>query len=199
MTVSCTATRCRERAFRKAHGTRVRHHSSSATGTARNIHAPGTASDLLVSFTFFELLRGMAFLCRAAFEGDAEALERILRAHPLCELSGPDRHGLTALHVAAMRNNALCVNALLNAGFYVGAKSRAGWVPIEEAAAYKSLEAARALAPHLHAMSKSKVQDKLVQLGKVLKDMPDCAFEVSPPVLSLLQRAGYVAFLSSRH
>lgn len=52
-----------------------------------------------------------------------------------------DRHGLTLLHIAAMRNHEACVQALIDSGFGVKLKSSSGWLPYQEAAAYRSSRA----------------------------------------------------------
>jgi hypothetical protein len=78
-----------------------------------------------------------------------------------------------------MRNHASCAVVLLEAGFDPAAKSSSGWLPLEEAACYKSRESLRMLVPRIQTAQMSKVQGKLQQLAAVLKGMPDCAFQVS--------------------
>jgi ankyrin repeat protein len=74
-------------------------------------------------------------------------LQQGLRACPIGELSGTDSHGLTLLHVAAMRDSVGCVKALIDAGFDVKAKSAAGWLPYQEAANYRCSFLANGIAP----------------------------------------------------
>ena len=105
-------------------------------------------------------------------------MQLILQHHSLDALSGRDVHGLTALHIAAMRDRGGCVRQLLQAGFQVKVKSAAGWIPFEEALCYSSKKALQVLVDeHKHVLS-SRMKERLLQLKEVFRDMPDCAFQV---------------------
>ena len=120
----------------------------------------------------------MARVCRACFDGDGAALQQVLREHSFDSICGQDRHGLTALHVAAMCNHGDCVRQLLQAGFKIKAKSASGWLPFEEALCYSSKNALQVLVDEHKRVLSSRMKERLLQLKEVLYDMPDCAFQV---------------------
>ena len=96
-----------------------------------------------------------------------------------------DNHGLTLLHVAAMRDNKECVGALLDAGFNVKTKSSAGWLPYQEAANYRYFNNSKRF--------RVPVNDVLPQ--KVLE--PDLQFSWSAELLVLNASEGFPR--TSRH
>ena len=123
-------------------------------------------------------MRGLSDMCRACFDGDEDTLQRVLRQHAFEDLCGVDKHGLTALHIAAMRDHSGCVRQLLQAGFRVKVKSTAGWVPFEEALCYSSKNALKVLVDEHRRVLSSRMKERLLQLKEVFCDMPDCAFQV---------------------
>lgn len=105
----------------------------------------------------------VTYVYRACFEGDVRSLQDALSSGTCSadELSEQlDSHGLTLLHVAAMRDNTECVGALLEAGFNVKVKSSAGWLPYQEAAGYRCYIPS----PLLHSRS-SHVLVRLLLIG----------------------------------
>jgi ankyrin repeat protein len=94
------------------------------------------------------------------------------------ELSQLDKHGLTPLHVAAMRNNDRCIAMLLEAGFDIKRKSSGGWIALEEALCFSSKLAIKVLQDEHKRRLGVRMKEQLLQLKEVFKDMPDCAFQV---------------------
>ncbi len=89
----------------------------------------------------------MSDLIDAVCCGDRPKVEAILRNNP--DLDAKGEGGLTALHHAAMLDNAEMVNLLLDAGSDTHARDGAdGWTAIFLAAEHGSGEAIKALAKH---------------------------------------------------
>ena len=97
------------------------------------------------------------------------------------DLVSKDHHGMTALHIAAMRNNNSCVKILLEAGVPDSVKSTSGWLPIQEASAYRSLAAFNTLAEKSFGDVTDVLTQKANALRAVVSGMPDCAFQVRNP------------------
>lgn len=119
---------------------------------------------------------------RAAFEGRAEELQRVVsRADPASRaalLGSYDVHGNTALHVAVINRQTAAVEALLEAGAEVGFKNRARWNALDEAIALEDRELCRTLLVHLRAEWKLKKAAKKEQLLAVLRELPDFRLKV---------------------
>lgn len=99
-----------------------------------------------------------------------------------------DRHGLTPLHVAAMRNSTECIQVLLTAGATPQTKSVSGWIAVEEAFCYSSSRAVTVLLEEHHRLIGAKLKVQLAALKEVLTGMPDCAFQVRTTHFALLHR-----------
>ena len=93
-------------------------------------------------------------------------------------LTQTDEHGLTPLHIAAMRNSSKCVKLLLDAGANARQKSVPGWLAVEEAACYSSSQALSVLLAEHRRLLATKLTEQIAQLSEVLQGMPDCAFQV---------------------
>lgn len=107
-------------------------------------------------------------------------------------------HGLTPLHVAAMRGHAECINLLIDAGAPLRAKSSNGWRALEEAICYEHLPAVRTLLKHYRVEMRRQRDEKGAQLHAVLSGMPDCAFQVRNPCLVLRSVKLPLAAMSAR-
>eukprot|EP00892_Ulva_mutabilis_P007107 jgi/Ulvmu1/4769/UM020_0054.1 len=116
---------------------------------------------------------------RACFNGDLRTLSAGLKACSQAQLRTLDRHGLTLLHVAAMRNHDACVQALIDAGFGVKLKSSAGWLPYQEAAAYTSSRALTTILRAHRQVFETNTRVKLQRLQTTFSDMPDCALQIN--------------------
>ena len=117
-------------------------------------------------------------LCRACFDGDAAELTAVLAQQPVDDMVRHDVHGLTPLHIAAMRDHANCVEALLKAGFPATKKSLGGWLAFEEGLCYSSLNAATILFQEHERILKARIKERLHQLKETFAGMPDAALQV---------------------
>jgi ankyrin repeat protein len=138
-------------------------------------------------------------MCRACFDGDINALKDLIQLHGVQELTGFDKHGLTPLHIAAMRNHAVCVEALLAAGVPLKTVSQNGWYAFDEALSYRSKLAYNALLDARKRQAASNLKQRLHNLAEVLSNMPDCAFQVccccSGDLLDVLHRHCHVSIM----
>jgi hypothetical protein len=118
------------------------------------------------------------FLRRACFDGDTELLKEALRVLTPRDLCVQDKHGLSPIHIAAMRDREACVRMLIEFGCNIRDKSSLGWLPYQEAACYKSRRALTVILGQHRRLFESRTREKLQKLRLVLADMPNCAFQV---------------------
>jgi hypothetical protein len=136
-------------------------------------------------------------LHRAAFEGDAAALNALLRrvnASPE-DLEVRDPHGHTPLHCAALspRRAPAAAAALVAAGARAEARSARGWTPLDEAIAAGDRSLVLAILPAALAEAKADRLRAKPRLLAAMRALPDfevrLSWHLGSPLFGLLLRA----------
>ncbi|KAL4853055.1 Ankyrin repeat domain-containing protein 13D [Chlorella vulgaris] len=146
--------------------------------------------------------------CRAAYNGDVDALRRLLPSMSLLQKlqfdpqgntaseghaqtmqhatlfaygssrHAPTRHPLQALHVAVIRRQYEAIRLLLEAGLPPDAKNARRWNSLDEAVALNDAEASKLLYTRLLADAKRAKREKKAQLVAVMRQLPDFSMEL---------------------
>lgn len=133
-------------------------------------------------------------LHRAAFSGDTVALRAALTGATREQLKALDPQGNSPLHVAVLRRNMDCIDALLEAGSPAGQRNGRGWAPVYQAVEFRDRAMALKLLRADMIQTKADVKTKKQAVMKKLWELPDFSTQLhwelssSVPGVGLLLR-----------
>ena len=118
-------------------------------------------------------------LHQAVFTNDLPGLSSLLRSPGARDMVGvKDKHGNTALHLAALLGRRECVQLLLAHGAPVKLKNSEGWSPLAEAISYGDRQTIASLLRRLKQQAKSEMETRKPEMIIALKNLGDFAIEL---------------------
>lgn len=118
-------------------------------------------------------------LHKAVFSGDSQLLQELLKKTDEKEINSQDIHGNTALHIAIMKGNKICVEMLIKSGAITTIRNEMNWMSHHEAISYGDIEIIKllneALSRRIHRMLKKEF---LMELLKDIKEDFIMKFEI---------------------
>ncbi|KAL4853054.1 Ankyrin repeat domain-containing protein 13C [Chlorella vulgaris] len=113
-----------------------------------------------------------------ASEGHAQTMQHATLFAYGSSRHAPTRHPLQALHVAVIRRQYEAIRLLLEAGLPPDAKNARRWNSLDEAVALNDAEASKLLYTRLLADAKRAKREKKAQLVAVMRQLPDFSMEL---------------------
>eukprot|EP01135_Chromosphaera_perkinsii_P005557 Nk52_evm106s352 gene=Nk52_evmTU106s352 len=110
------------------------------------------------------------------FLKDSRGLKKLLKAnqkHDIYDLDAKDPRGLTALHIAVMKNDIECVKCLLDNDAKVKLKGRGGWDSLDEAISMGNRDMIRLLLEARRSQSKKRTKDRFPSIKADLDKIGD--------------------------